>query len=206
MEYRAEHDIIRCKDSKAELSSGELMASTEGRLQPVVKLGSELRDAVDSVFQALWPGRAVPADIEMLLYWIPLVSNQVDVWKESAARAGAAQALSFMLSWYQGVNLEQLEHLREGGLVGLDEAKLHRRACAIMECANTSELYDAGESEESLDGVDFEEPSSAKAPKKASEDPADNSIPPSPSSDDFVLAARTSDAAPLEPIDSPIAP
>jgi hypothetical protein len=34
------------------------------------------------------------------------------------------QALSFVLSWYQGVNLDQLKHLREGGLVGLDEAKL----------------------------------------------------------------------------------
>jgi hypothetical protein len=66
----------------------------------------------------------VPDDVGTLLQWIPLVSNRVEVWKESAARAGAEQALSFMLSWYQGVNLDQLKHLREGGLVGLDEAKL----------------------------------------------------------------------------------
>jgi hypothetical protein len=39
-----------------------------------------------------------------------------------------------------------------------------------------------------------------------SEDPADSSIPPSPSGDDFVLAARTGDAAPLEPAGSPNAP
>jgi hypothetical protein len=48
--YRAEHDIVRCKESKAELSSEELMASTKGRLQPVAKLGSELRVAIASVF------------------------------------------------------------------------------------------------------------------------------------------------------------
>jgi hypothetical protein len=111
-----------------------------------------------------------------------------------------------VLSWYQGVNLDQLKHLREGGLVGLDEAKLRQRAYAIAECTNTSKLFDVGEGDESLDGVDFEEPSSAEAPEKASDDPADSSIPPSPSGDDFVLAARTGDGASLEPADLPIAP
>jgi hypothetical protein len=67
-------------------------------------------------------------------------------------------------------------------------------------------LFDAGESDETLDDVDFEEPSSTEAPQKTPEDPADNSIPPSPSGDDFVLVARTGDAAPLEPAGSPSAP
>jgi hypothetical protein len=142
----------------------------------------------------------------MLLKWIPLVSNRVDVWKESAARAGAAQALEFVLLWYSGVNLDQLEHLREGGLAGLDKTKLRQRACAIAECADTDMLFDVGKSDESLDDADFEEPSSAEAPQKASEDLADNSIPPSPSGDDFILAARTGDAALLEPAGSPMAP
>jgi hypothetical protein len=59
---------------------------------------------------------------------------------------------------------------------------------------------------ESLGDVAFTEPSLVGAPEKASEDLGDSSIPPSPSGDDFVLAARTGDAAPLEPADSPIAP
>jgi hypothetical protein len=100
-----------------------------------------------------------------------------------------------MLSWYPGINLDQLEHLHEGGLVGLDKAKLRQRARTIAECADTSVLFDTGESDESLDDVDFEEPSFAEAPQKASEDLAKSSIPPSPSGDDFVLAARTGDAA-----------
>jgi hypothetical protein len=145
----------------------------------------------------------VPGDIQTLLKWIPLMSNRVNVWKESSARAGAAQALESMLSWYPGVSLDQLEHLREGGLAALDEAKLCQRTRAIVECANTSVLFNAGESDESLDDADFKEPSSAEAPRKAPEDPADNSIPPSPSGDDFVLVARTGDAAPLEPAGSP---
>jgi hypothetical protein len=65
----------------------ELMASIKSQLHPVAALGSRLRDAVDSVFQALWPGQAEPDNIDRLLLWMTLMSNQVDVWKESAARA-----------------------------------------------------------------------------------------------------------------------
>jgi hypothetical protein len=205
-EYRAEHGIIPSSDPKAQLSSGELMALVKGWLHPVAGLGGDLHQAVVFIFKALWPGRAVPDGIRTLLKWIPLVSNRVDVWKESAARAGAVQALEFVLSWYPGVNLDQLENLREGRSAGLDKAKLRQRACAIVECADTDMLFDTGDSDESLDGTDFEEPSSAEVPQKAPEDLADNSIPPSPGGDDFVLAAQTGDAAPLDPAGSPMAP
>jgi hypothetical protein len=106
----------------------------------------------------------VPDEVQTLLKWIPLASNRVDVWKESAARAGAAQALEFMLSWYPGVSLDQLEHLREGGLAGLDKTKLHQCARANTERADTDVLFDTGDSDESLDDADFREPSSAEVP------------------------------------------
>jgi hypothetical protein len=205
-EYRTEQKIVPSSDPKAQLSSGELMALVKGRLHLVAKLGGDLHRAVVSVFETLWPGQAVPDEVQALLKCIPLASNRVDVWKEAAAQASAEQALEFVLSWYPGVNLDQLENLREGGSAGLDKAKLRQCACAIAECAKTDVLFDAGDSDESLDGVDFEEPSSMEEPQKAPEDLADNSIPPSPSGDDFVLAARTGDAAPLEPAGSPSAP
>jgi hypothetical protein len=84
-EYRLEQKIVPGNDPKAKLTSGELMASVKGRLHPVAELGGDLRQAVVSVFKALWPGRAVPDDIQTLLKWIPLASNRVDIWKESAA-------------------------------------------------------------------------------------------------------------------------
>jgi hypothetical protein len=205
-EYRAEQKIVPSSDPKAQLSSGELVALAKGRLHPVAELGGDLCQAVVSVFKTLWPGRAVPDEIQVLLKWIPLASNRIDVWKESAARAGAEQALEFFISWYQIIKLDQLENLCEGGLAGLDKVKLRQRACAIAECAETDMLFDARDSDESLDGMDFEEPSSAEEPQKAPEDLADNSIPSSPSGDDFVLASRTGDAAPLEPAGSSSAP
>jgi hypothetical protein len=163
-EYRAEQEIVPSIDPKAQPSSGELMASIKGWLHPIAKLGGDLHRAVVSVFRTLWPGRGVPDEVQALLKWILLASNRVDVWKESVARAGAEQALEFMLSWYPDVNLDQLENLHEGGLAGLDKAKLRQRACAIAECADIDVLLDARDSDESLDGADFEEPSSAKEP------------------------------------------
>jgi hypothetical protein len=78
-ECRAEYHIICHKNPEAELSTEELMASIKGRLQPVAALGSQLRGAVASVFQALWPGQAEPDTVDRLLVWMSFVSNRVDV-------------------------------------------------------------------------------------------------------------------------------
>jgi hypothetical protein len=66
-ECRAKYHIVHHEDPTAELPSEELMASTKGRLKPVAKLGSKLHQAAASVFKALWPGWAVPDDVEVLL-------------------------------------------------------------------------------------------------------------------------------------------
>jgi hypothetical protein len=205
-EFMAEQGIVPSSDPKAELSSGELVALAKGRLHPAAKLGKDLHEVLVSVFETLWPGRAAPGGIRALLQWVLLAPNRLDIWKESTARAGAQQALEFVLSWYPGVNLDQLENLREGGLAGLDKSKLRQRACAIAECAETDALFDAGDSYESLDGVDFEEPDSAEGPQKAPEDPVGHSIPPSPSGDDFVLVSRAGDITSLESAGPPSAP
>jgi hypothetical protein len=204
-EYRVEQKIVPSSDPKAELTSGELVALAKGRLHLVAKLGKDLHEAIVSVFETLWPGRVVPGEIQALLQWIPLAPNRLNIWKESAARADAEQALEFVLSWYPGVNLDQLENLHEGGLAGLDRTRLRRRTCAIAACAETDALFDAGDSDESLGGMDFEEPGSAEEPQKAPEDLAGHSIPPSPSGDDFILASRAGDVSPLEPAGSPSA-
>jgi hypothetical protein len=105
-DYRTEQKIVPSSDPKVQLSSGELVALVKGQLHPVAELGGDLRQAIVSVFKTLWPGRAVPDEIQALLKWIPLAPNRVNVWKEFAARAGTEQALEFMLSWYLGVSLD----------------------------------------------------------------------------------------------------
>jgi hypothetical protein len=77
--YQVEQEIVPCNDPKASFTSRELMALVKGRLHLAAKLGGKLRQAVVSIFEALWPGRAVPDDIQTLLQWNLLMSNRVDV-------------------------------------------------------------------------------------------------------------------------------
>jgi hypothetical protein len=145
--YRKKYKIVCGKDSTTELSSVELASSVKGQLRPMTTLGKQLCTAATSVFKTLWPGWEESSTISWLAQWMALVPNRVKVWKESVARVGAEQALSFMLSWYKGINLDQLEHLCKDGLNDVDPAKLCRHACAIMECADTATLFDTGEGE-----------------------------------------------------------
>jgi hypothetical protein len=109
-----------------------------------------------------------------------------------------------VLSWYRGINLDQLEHLREDGLSDIDPVKLCQHACAIAECANTDKLFDAGESDDdgAVDDMDFEAPGFMVAFEKTPEEIVGGFIPPSPDGDDFVLAVRTADSAHLKLADA----
>jgi hypothetical protein len=107
-----------------------------------------------------------------------------------------------VLSWYQGINLDQLEHLHEDSLSDVDLVKLCRCACAIAECANTNKLVNKGESDDdgAVDDMDFKAPGFVEASERTPEDVTGSSIPPSPDGDGFVLAARTADSAHLKPL------
>jgi hypothetical protein len=118
--------------------------------------------------------------------------------------------LSFALSWYKGIDLDQLEHLRKDGLNDVDLAKLHRCACAIIECADTDALFDAGEAEgdKVMGDAELELSGFTGSPVGTPEDSAYDLdlAPPSPIATDFVLAARTPEDSLLKPVDTPAGP
>jgi hypothetical protein len=191
-------------DTIAELSSVELVASIKGRFRPVATLVGQLRAAAKSVFEALRPGRDVPATVSQLAQRIDFVPVQIESWKESTARAGAEQALSFVLSWYEGVDLNQLEYRRKGGLDNINLVALRQRACAITECADMDKFFFAsenaggeGEDDEELEVSSFTDPF-AKTPEDLSSKPALGM----PEDTSFVLAARMLEGADSEPADT----
>nr|XP_051221708.1 uncharacterized protein LOC127339958 [Lolium perenne] len=72
----------------------------------------------------------------MAARWLETAPDRFLDWKESAARAGADMALSFVLSWYDEVNLDQLECRRadvEEGLSAENKTARLARACAIAD-------------------------------------------------------------------------
>ncbi|XP_071683837.1 uncharacterized protein [Lolium perenne] len=90
------------------------LASMAARIEPVTKLGWELRKAAEELVPMLWPGEAAPQDISGLISSMERAPDRFLDWKESATRAGADMALSFVLSWYNEVDLGQLEFRRAG--------------------------------------------------------------------------------------------
>nr|XP_051217365.1 uncharacterized protein LOC127334867 [Lolium perenne] len=90
------------------------LASMAARIEPVTKLGWELRKAAEELVPMLWPGEAAPQDISGLISSMEQAPDRFLDWKESATRAGADMALSFVLSWYNEVDLGQLEFRRAG--------------------------------------------------------------------------------------------
>ncbi|KAK1609108.1 hypothetical protein QYE76_032781 [Lolium multiflorum] len=92
----------------------DYMASMAARVEPITKFGWELRRAAEELVPMLWPAEAVPQDISNLTSLIERAPDRFLDWKESATRAGADMALSFVLSWYNEVDLGQLEYRRAG--------------------------------------------------------------------------------------------
>ncbi|KAK1685198.1 hypothetical protein QYE76_046046 [Lolium multiflorum] len=87
------------------------MSSLAARVEPITKFGWELRK---ELVPMLWPDVAAPQDISSLTSLIEQAPDRFIDWKGSATRAGADMALSFVLSWYNEVDLGQLEYRRAG--------------------------------------------------------------------------------------------
>ncbi|KAK1653598.1 hypothetical protein QYE76_071403 [Lolium multiflorum] len=90
------------------------MSSLAARVEPITKFGWELRKAAEELVPMLWPDVAAPQDISSLTSLIEQAPDRFIDWKGSATRAGAGMALSFVLSWYNEVDLGQLEYRRAG--------------------------------------------------------------------------------------------
>ncbi|KAK1685515.1 hypothetical protein QYE76_046363 [Lolium multiflorum] len=111
-----------------------LAASMAARVEPITKLGWELRKAAEELARLLWPTETLPQELGNFIKWLETAPDRFLDWKESAARAGADMALSFVLSWYNEVSLDQLEYRRadvEEKLPAENKTTRLARACAI---------------------------------------------------------------------------
>lgn len=92
----------------------DYLVSIASRVKPLKSFGVDMLNAGIRAFRALWPGEEAPADIPNLAKRLLETESQLSDWRESAARIGADEALSFVLSWYDGINLDVLQSMRAG--------------------------------------------------------------------------------------------
>ncbi|KAK1666590.1 hypothetical protein QYE76_054749 [Lolium multiflorum] len=117
----------------------DYMSSLAARVEPITKFGWELRRAAEELVPMLWPAEAVPQDISSLTSLIERAPDRFLDWKESATRAGADMALSFVLSWYNEVDLGQLEYRRAGVE---DELSAEQKAARLARASAIADFVD----------------------------------------------------------------
>ena len=129
----------------------EHAAAMEARLAAIGELSGRLCATAEEVYKVLWPDLPVPETPLWLAKWLAAAPGRVDEWRASAARGGAEMALSFMLSWYAEVRLDQLATRRAGSQPDLEPLfdDLHARADTIASYVDTDEFIPSTEGEES---------------------------------------------------------
>ncbi len=117
-------------------------------------------DAAIHTFRALWPKIEPPKKIEELAEYLLTSEERLIEWRESAARAGADEALAFVLSWYEGIKLDVLQTMRTGSK-WIEDPELiqqrRQRAYSFVQYADIHNFVEAPEDPD--DGEDDEEES-----------------------------------------------
>ena len=103
------------------------LTALNARLSPLKAIGVDLLDAAIRVYKSLWPGSEAPASISELTNCLKACEERLSEWRALAARVGADEALTFILSWYEGINLDVLQTLRSGSKWTTDPELIQRR-------------------------------------------------------------------------------
>ena len=119
-----------------EVSMEELLEAVSERVRTLKSCGVDLLKSDIHAFRMLWPDEDPHALIDPLAERFLLTEDRLDQWRESVGRATADKALSFVLSWYEDINLDVLARIRGDGKWLTDPElikKRQERAYAMIE-------------------------------------------------------------------------
>ncbi|XP_010236352.1 neurofilament light polypeptide-like [Brachypodium distachyon] len=138
----------------------DYLVSIASRVKPLKSFGVNMLNAGIWAFRALWPGEEAPTGIPELATQLLEVKDRLNDWRESAARVGADEALSFVLSWYDGINLDVLQSMRAGSPYLSDPeliAKRKERAYSFIQYADVHKFVEGPTSEAEAEMADEDE-------------------------------------------------
>ena len=137
----------------SELSIDDFLLSLRTRIAPLRVLGVDLFSAAIHAHDVLWPGAEPLKGIVELIARLRDTESKLRAWRHSSARAGSDEALAWVLSWYEGMNLDILEKTREGSLWLSDPQRIQSRQARAFEIAKYAETraYIEGDDESDED-------------------------------------------------------
>jgi hypothetical protein len=121
----------------------EQLLALQSRKGAMTLYTEELFYGAQEAFSALWPGQRTPTDPVDLGNDLQLAKVRLGEWRDSGARVGADEALTYFLSWYEKADLETLRTVREGSIWTTDPEHIKRRrelAHSYVDYANTDKF------------------------------------------------------------------
>jgi hypothetical protein len=171
-------------DSSSWDMSQQLIA-LEARKKAMTSYTEDLFLGAQEAHSALWPGQRTPTDPLDLGNDLQLSKVHLREWRDSGARVGADEALTYFLSWYEKVDLETLRSVHEGSVWTTDPEFIRRRqelAHSYVDYADTeafvrdirepekkdeaedAEGSDSSQDEEEAEDADTEAPEQGSTP------------------------------------------
>jgi len=121
------------------------LTAISARLSALKIIGVDVLDAAIHTFRQLWPGVETQKTVAELVDYLKDSEDRLNEWRESAGRAGADEAMKFVLSWYENLNLEAFKSIRSNGLYVRDPEYIQKRkevAYGIAEYADVHVFHE----------------------------------------------------------------
>jgi hypothetical protein len=157
----------------------EQLIALEARKNAMTAYTDDLFLGAQEAHQALWPGQITPTDPADLGNDLQLSKVHVGEWRDSGARVGADEALTYFLSWYEKADLETLRSVHEGSMWTVDPELIRRRqelAHSYVDYANTEVFIRDIREPKKKDDADDAEGSDSSQDEEETEDASNASI------------------------------
>jgi hypothetical protein len=105
----------------------EQLVALQARKNAMTSYTEDLFLGAQEAHSALWPGQRTPTDPVDLGNDLQLSQVRLREWRDSGARVGADEALTYFLLWYEKADLETLRTMREGSIWTTDSEHIRRR-------------------------------------------------------------------------------
>jgi hypothetical protein len=151
----------------------EQLVALQARKKAMASYTEDLFLGAQQAHSALWPGQRTPTDPLDLGNDLQLSKVHLRLWRDSDARVGADEALTYFLSWYEKVDLENMRTVREGSMWTTDPKLIWRRqelAHSYVDFANTEAFVRDIREPEKEDNAEDVEGSNSNQDEEEAED------------------------------------
>jgi hypothetical protein len=151
----------------------EQLVALEARKKAMTSYTEDLFLGTQEAHSAFWPGQRTPTDALDLGNDLQLSKVCLREWRDSGARVGADEALTYFLSWYEKVDLETLRSVCEGSAWTIDPEFIRRRqelAHSYVDYADTEAFVRDIREPEKKDDVEDAEGSDSSQDEEEAED------------------------------------